>query len=189
VLTYLKELLKKLQKGNSLFTNHKLNDILKKRFKAELKAKILNRRKPEYYDYVEHFFVHDKFNEALFWEKTLDNHILPFKTLNNWFGKFVDAVDAGLENRTDQETCWKKADDAYMHVPAKIRLKYKLEERPVPKNWFAPYKDGKYCFTVKFKKEGLWNSYKNRQGEEKGSRYFFNYRHAAFLRLLNELAI
>lgn len=170
----------------SLYSNHLLEDKIKRRFKKELESEIKSKNKAEYFNYLESFFVNNKFIEEKFFNKTLDNDNLPFKALNNWFGKFVYAVDADINNK-DAKNLWGIADNFFNIIPENIRSKYHLQKRPKPRIWFE-YTNGKYARSEKLKKNiSLWEAYMNRQGDEKG--YFFNYRHYAFSRLLNELVI
>ena len=58
---YLKELLKRLRKTNSLFNNHHLEFKLKEKFKKELLEKIKSKRRSEYLQYVQPFFKYKTF--------------------------------------------------------------------------------------------------------------------------------
>ncbi len=181
---YLKELKKKLYKNkNSLFSYHLLSDTLKKKFKKELKE-VISRNKPDYFIHLSNFYDNNKFNSAQFWKKTLENKKLPFKDLNYWFGKIVDAVDAEI-NEKSSLSLWKKADIAYEQIDIKHR---KLDKRPIreTESWFTK-QNGKYCKADNFNRfSHQWESYKRRKGEE-GTGYFSTFRHYAFSRLLTEL--
>jgi hypothetical protein len=191
---FLKELLKRIRKRDSLFNNHRLEFDLQKKFKKELLEKIKNKRKSEYLQYVEPFFAYKTFNENNFWIKLLDNKNLPFVLLNDWFGKFVSAVDADINNKPN----WIEADKSFDKIPKQFHSVSKseivLQKRMKKSKWFQyNEKENRYTFFDRGNKaenrriENLWESYKKRQGEEVGIRYFFNYRHYALLRLLKEL--
>jgi len=183
---YLQKLIKALKKNKkSLFSNHLLANNFKKSFKNELKEAIREKNKPEHFKNLTHFFESNIFNENLFWKKTLDNKNLPFVSMNNWFGEFVTAVDADINNKPNRKL-WDKADRAYRTYQLTDK-QCALDERPKKNIWFD-YRDSRYC-----KKEGgykfadQWESYKSRRGEEEKERYFFTFRHAALRSLLKEL--
>lgn len=183
---YLKDLIKKLGKSkNSLFTEHLLSNNLKKYFKKELKDE-LSKNVPNYYYHVRHFFETNKLNPELFWKRTMSNKKLPFESLNNWFGKIIDAVDADINNRSSIKL-WKAADNAY----ELINIKYKIpDKRPIRtmESWFC-MENGKYTKVKEFRKyTQQWESYKRRKGED-NTEYFSTFRHYAFTRLLKELEI
>ena len=130
--------------------------------------------------------------ENNFWGKLLDNKNLPFVFLNDWFGKFVSAVDADINNKPN----WTEANKSFDKIPKQFHSVSKsdivLNKRQKPNKWFQ-VKNDRYIFFDRGNKaenrriKNLWKSYKKRQGEEVGTRYFFNYRHYALLRLLKEL--
>lgn len=192
---FLKELLKRIRKRDSLFNNHRLEFDLQNKFKKELLEKIKTKRKIEYLKYVEPFFAYKTFNENNFWEKLLDNKNLPFVFLNDWFGKFVSAVDSDINNNSSKKL-WNESEKAFNKIQKQFLSVSKsdifLNSWQKPIKWFQ-LKNRKYSFQDRGNKsenrriENLWASYKKRQGEEVGTRYFFNYRHYALLRLLKEL--
>jgi hypothetical protein len=195
---FLKELLKRLRKKHSLFNNHRFESGLKNKFKKELLEKIKSKSKKEYLQYVTKFFEFKTFNESRFWDKLLENRNLPFTYLNDWFGKFVSAVDADVNDRPDKHLLWKKADTSFDKIPKQFHSVSKsdivLKKRQKPNKWFQfKTNDMRYSFFDEGNKpknqriKKLWKIYKKRQGEEEGTRFFFNYRHYAFLRLLKEL--
>ena len=198
---YVKDLIKQLQKKtNSLYNNHHLEFDLKRKFKKEFIKKIKNRHKDEYFRLLQPYFDYKTFNEDTFWRKLLENpnRNIPFALLNDWFGKFVTAVDADIYNKTNREALWRVADKAFEEIPKQFLSNSKsdivLNRKMKKSKWFQfnPSED-RYSFydntnpSEKRRIENLWESYKKRQGEEEGMRYFFNYRHAALLRLIREL--
>jgi len=195
---YLKELLKRLRKKDSLFNNHRLEFDLEKNFKKELSEKIKSKRKIEYLQFVQPFFEYRTFNEDNFWSKLLANPKLPFLFLNDWFGKFVTAVDADINQKANKQQLWIEADKSFDKIPNLLHSLSKtdivLQKRIKKSKWFQyNEKENRYTYYDKGNKsekrriENLWESYKKRQGEEVGTRYFFNFRHYALLRLLKEL--
>lgn len=186
---YLSELIKSLGKSkDSLFSYHLLSDKFKKIFKRELREEIRDKTRKEshdeYFKIVNHFFENNKFNESLFWKKTLDNKNLPFMYLNFWFGKIIEAVEADLNNKGVNKF-WKSTDNAYSKIPKKYNT---LEMRPNRGSWFDYY-NGKYHKTKDFNRFfAQWDSYKLRQGEEV-KKYFTTFRHYALARLLKELIV
>jgi hypothetical protein len=193
---YLKELYKLLKRKNSLFNDHQLEIDLKKQFKAELLEKIKNKNKSEYLNYLKPFFGYKTFKENNFWDKLLNNKKLPFASLNDWFGKFVSAVDADINDKPNKNLLWNEADKSFDRIDTQFLTTLKsdivLHKRQKPNKWFQ-YNDNRYSLSdrgsksEKRKVDNLWESYKKRQGEEGGTRYFFNFRHYALLRLLKEL--
>ncbi len=194
---FVNEIIKQLMKKNSLFNNHRLDDF-KDKFKKELIAKIKNRRKDEYFRLLQPYFDYKTFNDDTFWGKLLENPNpkIPFAFLNNWFGKFVAAVDADINNIANRVKLWTVAKNAFKEIQERFHSASKSEisltEYQKPTKWFQ-YKDGKYSLrdglpnSEKRRIENLWESYKKRQGEDEGTSYFFNYRHSALLRLIKEL--
>jgi hypothetical protein len=194
---FLKELLKRIRKRDSLFNNHHLEFDFQKKFKKELLEKIRSKHKNEYLQYVQPFFEYKTFKEDNFWKQLLDNPKLPFVYLNDWFGKFVSAVDADINNKSSKQL-WNESDKAFDKIPKQFHSVAKseivLQQKMKKSKWFQ-YNENekKYTFSDRGNKsenrriETLWESYKKRQGEEVGTRYFFNYRHYALLRLLKEL--
>ena len=197
---FVKNLVKQLCKGNSIFNNHQLEKVIKKKFKGELIAEIKSRKKDEHFHLLDPYFNYKTFNEDIFWVKLLgnQNHKIPFYFLNDWFGKFVTAVDADIYNKAIRETLWRDADKAFEEIPKQFlsnsKSEVKLQERMKKSKWFRfNNSEKRYSFydkgspSEKRRIENLWVSYKKRQGEDEGSRHFFNYRHAALLRLIKEL--
>lgn len=196
---YLRELVKQLQKKNSLFNNHRL-DKFKTKFKKELIDKIKSRRKIEYFELLQPYFAYQTFKEETFWSKLLENPNpkIPFAFLNNWFEKFVAAVDADVYNKANRKLLWKASDIAFEKIPKSFlstsKSETELQKRMKKSKWFQfSQNENKYSFYDKGSQserrriETLWDSYKKRQGEEEVTSYFFNYRHAALLRLIKEL--
>jgi hypothetical protein len=194
---YLRKLVKQLQKKNSLFNNHLLEDF-KGKFRKELIEKIKSRRKPEYFQLLQPYFK--TLNEDTFWRKLLDspNPKIPFAFLNNWFGRFVLAVDADIYQKTNNQSYWNEADKAFEKIPKRFlsnsKSDIRLQKRMKKNKWFQfNTSENRYSFydkgssSEKRRIENLWESYKKRQGEEEGTSYFFNYRHSALLRLIREL--
>lgn len=196
---FLIKLLADLQaNNNSIFKNHKLSLPLQNEFKKELSEKIKSKRKTEYLQFVQPFFEYKTFNEDNFWGKLLANPKLPFLFLNDWFGKFVTAVDADINQKGNKLQLWIEADKSFDKIPKQFHSLSKtdivLQKRVKKSKWFQyNEKESRYTYYDKRSKsekrrvENLWESYKKRQGEEVGTRYFFNYRHYALLRLLKEL--
>ncbi|MEZ5045813.1 MAG: hypothetical protein R2831_02365 [Chitinophagaceae bacterium] len=196
---YIKDLVKQLQKKNSLFNNHRLEDF-KDKFKKELIEKIKGRLKNEYFQLLQPYFTYKTFKEETFWSKLLENPNpkIPFAFLNNWFGKFVLAVDADIYNKPNRKSLWINADKAFEEIPNNYLSSSKsditLQKRMKKSKWFQfNTSENRYAFydkgspSEKRRIENLWESYKKRQGEEEGTSYFFNYRHSALLRLIKEL--
>lgn len=183
---YLKDLTKKLGKNkNSLFTDHLLSNKFKKCFIKELRDE-LSKKVPEYYYHVRQFFDNNKLNPKLFWDRTMSNEKLPFESLNNWFGKIIDAVDADINNRSSIKL-WNAADKAYELIDIKCKIPDKRPIRAM-ESWFF-IKNRKYTKVKEFRKYSQqWESYKKRKGED-GTEYFSTFRHFAFTRLLEELEI
>jgi len=196
---YVRELVKQLQKKNSLFNNHRLGD-LKDKFKKELIAKIKSRRKDEYFQLLRPYFEYKTFNEDTFWSKLLENPNpkIPFAFLNNWFGKFVAAVDADINCKENRQSFWNEADKSFENISKQFLSNSKsdilLQKRMKKSKWFQfNTSENRYSFydkgspSEKRRIENLWESYKKRQDEDEGANYFFNYRHFALLRLIKEL--
>jgi hypothetical protein len=194
---FLKDLLKRIRKRDSLFNNHRLEFDLQKSFKKELLQKIKGKRKNEYLQYVQPFFAYKTFNENNFWDRLLDNKNLPFTFLNDWFGKFVSAVDADISDKPSKQL-WNESDNSFAKISKQFysvsKSETHLQKRMKKSKWFKyKEKENQYSFFDRGNKsenrriENLWDSYKKRQGEEVGTRYFFNFRHYALLRLLKEL--
>jgi hypothetical protein len=196
---YVRELVKQLQKKNSLFNNHRLEDF-KDKFKKELIAKIKSRRKDEYFQLLQPYFEYKTFNEDTFWTKLLENPNpkIPFAFLNKWFGKFVAAVDADINRKANKQTLWNDADNCFEKISKQFHSNSKsdivLQKRMKKSKWFQfNNSENRYSFydkgspSEKRRIENLWESYKKRQDEDEGASYFFNYRHSALLRLIKEL--
>jgi len=195
---FLIKLLADLQaNNNSIFKNHKLSFPLQKEFKKELFEKIKSKRKMEYLQLVQPFFEYKTFKEDNFLSKLLENSKLPFVSLNDWFGKFVTAVDADINDKANRKTLWDEANESFEKIPEPFNSLSKtdivLEKQMKKSKWFQyNEKLSRYTYYDKGNKsekrriENLWESYKKRQGEV-GMRYFFNYRHHALLRLLKGL--
>ncbi len=193
---FIKKIVDDLQKSEySLFTEHKFKRAnLKNKFRKELEIKIQKKNKEVYYNILKPFFDYATFDKK-FWTETLDKKALPFVHLNNWFVAFVNAVDADINNKSSKQL-WNDSDKAFDKIPKQFLSVSKsdivLNKWQKPIKWFQ-VKNGKYSFPDRVNKsenrriENLWESYKKRQGEEVGTRYFFNYRHYALLRLLKEL--
>jgi hypothetical protein len=194
---FLKKIVDDLQRSEySLFLGHKFKRAeLKKSFKDELMLKIQKKNKEVYYNTLKPFFDDVTFDNDNFWKITLDNKGLPFVHLNNWFVSFVNAVDADINNKPSKQL-WSESNKLFDKIPEQFHKVSKsdivLNKWQKPKKWFQ-LKDKKFSFPDKGNKsenqriKNLWDSYKKRQGEEVGTRYFFNYRHYALLRLLKEL--
>lgn len=198
---FLKKIIDDLQKSEySLFVGHKFKRVeLKRRFKDELKLKIQKKNKEVYYDFIRPFFDYATIDNDNFWRNTLDKKELPFVHLNNWFVAFVNAVDADINEKPNRKLLWDEANSSFTKIKPKFLSTSKsdivLKERMKTKTWFEyNEKEKRYSFPDRGNKsknrriENLWESYKKRQGEEVGTRYFFfNFRHYALLRLLKEL--
>jgi hypothetical protein len=196
---FLDKLIKQLQKSSlSLFYHHLLKQSIVKRFKKELSEKIKAKNKDKHWQYLQPFFEYKKFENDNFYKKFLENSNLPFLQLNDWFVKFVNAVDADLNNKVNKNQLWAEADKYFDKIPDHLHSLSKadvvLHKRMKKSKWFQ-YNDNERRYTYydngnkseKRRLENLWESYKKRQGEEEGARYFFNYRHYALLRLLKDL--
>jgi hypothetical protein len=196
---YVKDLIKQLCKRNSLFNNHRLDD-LKDKFKKELIEKIRSRRKIEYFQLLQPYFAYQSFKEDTFWSKLLENPNpkIPFAFLNNWFGRFVLAVDADINQKANRQSLWNEADKSFDKISKQFHSNSKsdivLQKRMKKSKWFQfNTSESRYSFydkgspSEKRRIENLWESYKKRQGEEEGTSYFFNYRHSALLHLIKEL--
>lgn len=190
---YINDVVKKLQASKiSLFTNHQLNIILKRKFKKELLEAIKNQGVPNHFKIVKEFSEYKTFENDNFYKRTLENKTLPFVHLNNWVSAFVKAVDADV-NGNSNKIFWKEADELFNKIPEQYKQdKNDLEKLSNQSKWFD-IKNG--CYT--YKKVGtklepqnskaLWETYQKRQDDVLGKRFFFNYRHFALLRLLQEL--
>ena len=121
-----------------------------------------------------------------------------FFLLNNWFGKFVVAVDADINQKANRQKFWSEADKLFEKIPKQFHSNSKsdivLQKRMKKSKWFQfNTSENRYSFydkgspSEKRRIEDLWVSYKKGQGEEEGTRYFFNYRHSALLHLIKEL--
>jgi hypothetical protein len=195
---YLNEIIRKLKNKNSLFYNHRLETSLKQIFKKELRKKInyiLKNNESEYLKDIDIIWNKKRIDDDAFFVRFLENKNLPFYPLNKWFGNFADAVDADIYDKSDRKKLWDIADASFESINEKFRSIEKaninLEKRQKPIKWIK-FKNGKYCLepandSEKKRIKKLWTAYVKRQGEVKGDRYFFNYRHAAFLRILREL--
>jgi len=196
---FVNEIKKQLMKKNSLFNNHRLDDF-KDKFKKELIAKIKNRRKDEYFQLLQPYFDYKTFNDDTFWSKLLENPNpkIPFAFLNNWFGKFVSAVDADINLKANKQTFWNEADKSFDKISKQFLSNSKsdvvLQKRMKKSKWFQfNTSENRYSFYDKGnlseerRIKNLWESYMKRQGEDEGTNYFFNFRHSALLRLIKEL--
>lgn len=196
---YVANLVKQLCKKNSLFNNHRLDD-LKESFKKELIEKIKNRQKDEYFQLLQPYFQYKTFKEETFWTKLLEspNTKIPFAFLNNWFGKFVFAVDADINQKANRLSLWNDADNSFHKISKQFHSNSKsdivLQKRMKKSKWFQfNTSENRYSFyekgssSEKRKIVNLWESYMKRQDEKAESNYFFNYRHSALLRLIKEL--
>jgi len=196
---YLKNLVKQLCKRNSLFNHHRLEDF-KDKFKKELIEKIKSRKKNEFFQLLQPYFAYKSFKEETFWSKLLanPNPKIPFAFLNNWFAKFVLAVDADINLKANRQSLWNEADKSFDKISKQFLSNSKsdivLQKRMKKCKWFQfNSSENRYSFYDKRSQsekriiENLWESYKIRQGEEKGTSYFFDYRHSALLRLIKEL--
>ncbi len=187
---YLKNLRKSLSRRKySLFSSHLMYEPLTYKGRKELAKKMYNHN-PEYYQVVESFFNVSKFNQERFWKLTLENKRLPFINLNNWFSAFVKAVDADIENLRNRRSLWQNADNYFSILSNDKAVSSYIKSigrRPNKDNWFEQ-KDGVYILSEKLKQNVTqWESYKRRQGEDYGSRFFSTFRHTALANLIREL--
>jgi|GEM_PF-2327429 len=207
---FLSELVKNLQKvKSSVFRSDELSDTLKKMFKRELKKKIEEKKKAEYFEVVKPYFQGKRFKFDEFLQRTIGcrNKHIPFFWLNQWFEKFIRAVDADIQNKDDSARLklWNEADNAFTKIPEDFRSKSKviLEDSPKNSKWFEYYPSNPPTRYVLPKDNAArlreikrnWDTYKKRAGEKSElgdekidfEKYFFNYRHYAFGKLLKEL--
>ncbi|MDP1726808.1 MAG: hypothetical protein Q8M15_08490 [Bacteroidota bacterium] len=196
-------LLKKLQVSNSLFNNHLLTGTLKTEFKNELKEAISKKSEHLYFQIIDKHFKRNGFEADSFLKDILENKSLPFFELNIWFSKFVEAVEADLMNDKECVIKWKeveKIDNIIKKYKIKVEQDFKFKANS---KWFD-HDNNQYSFKKSFTQSELsnfrdsWDKYKSRVNElaeakEDDSindfikKYFFNYRHYAFKRLLKEL--
>ena len=201
---YLEILLKQLKKKYSLFSHHQLDKVLKNKFRNELIAKINGKKDDDYFKLLEPYLKGQ--NDLDSFLKTLleiKNQKIPFAFLNDWFEKFVRAVDADINDKANRKTLWIEADKSFDKIPKQLHSLSKthvLQKRVKKRKWFQyNEKESQYTYYDKGSKsekeriENLWESYKKRAGEKNEAaenttvKYFFNYRHYALLRLLKEL--
>jgi hypothetical protein len=174
---YVDMLLSKLKKKNHSFFcgNTKISNKLKEKFRKSLKDVI--EEKSFSNDKV---FISKLFKSVHPWdviEKVLKSPDYPFKDLNNWFTKFVLAVDGEL-NGKNSNNLWKDADKAFEKMDKKLIL----NNRPDPVCWFEK-NNGAYKKFKDFNDAG-WNALLRRA--KKGNGLYYNYRLRAFSSLLEE---
>lgn len=137
---YLKILLTNLRKGsNSLFRGKDyLGTRYTNKFFVVLKQVIKKYKFGDDLDLMKKLFNSPRRANVTL-ENVLNSSKYPFRVLNDWFGAFVRAVNADLENR-NSNALWEKADRLFDQIKRSqfaFRHDSLKNKRPHPRCWFA----------------------------------------------------
>lgn len=175
----MKYLLEKLErKRHSIFRG---NLYLSKKYRRELaralKEEIKRGKFSQDKKLIQDISNNNKKSRERIWN-VLKDPKYPFKSLNNWFLKFILAVDSQI-NDVNQNTLWKRADEAYNAVILKA-----FNRRPETNNVWLDKNTERYEKNNTFDTSG-WNAIVRRASQKDG--VFYNFRINALISLLEEL--